>query len=72
MKPSILARFSHDPPLQRPVVASQALAVAGLSVLGRDRFGVFPLRGKLRNARRLGSCLKVCIAEAVNQAFVWI
>ena len=30
----------------------QALAVAGLSVLGRDRFGVFPLRGKLRNARR--------------------
>lgn len=27
----------------------QALAVAGLSVVGRDRFGVFPLRGKLRN-----------------------
>eukprot|EP00438_Fugacium_kawagutii_P001587 Skav221829 [mRNA] locus=scaffold885:255567:286432:+ [translate_table: standard] len=31
----------------------EALAVAGLSVLGRDRFGVFPLRGKLRNAARL-------------------
>lgn len=28
----------------------QALAVAGLSVVGRDRYGVFPLRGKLRNA----------------------
>ena len=41
MKPSI---FGCGPP--------QALAVAGLSVLGRDRFGVFPLRGKLRNARR--------------------
>ena len=31
----------------------EALAVAGLSVLGRDRYGVFPLRGKLRNVRDL-------------------
>lgn len=62
MKPSI---FGCGPP--------QALAVAGLSVLGRDRFGVFPLRGKLRNARRprqLPEGLKK--AEAVNQAFLWI
>ncbi|CAL1137289.1 unnamed protein product, partial [Cladocopium goreaui] len=33
--------------------SAKALAVAGLSVLGRDRFGVFPLRGKLRNVREL-------------------
>ncbi len=29
----------------------QALAVAGLSVVGRDLYGVFPLRGKLLNVR---------------------
>ncbi|CAJ1400545.1 unnamed protein product [Effrenium voratum] len=33
--------------------SAKALAVAGLSVVGRDRFGVFPLRGKLRNVREL-------------------
>jgi DNA topoisomerase II len=27
------------------------LAVAGLSVVGRDNYGVFPLRGKLLNVR---------------------
>jgi DNA topoisomerase II len=27
------------------------LAVAGLSVVGRDRYGVFPLKGKLLNVR---------------------
>lgn len=31
--------------------SAKALAVAGLSVLGRDKFGVFPLRGKLLNVR---------------------
>jgi len=31
--------------------SAKALAVAGLSVVGRDRFGVFPLRGKLLNVR---------------------
>src|SRR5271154_6361890 len=29
--------------------SAKALAVAGLSVLGRDKFGVFPLKGKLLN-----------------------
>jgi len=29
--------------------SAKALAVAGLSVIGRDRYGVFPLRGKLLN-----------------------
>merc|ERR1719436_174509 len=31
--------------------SAKALAVAGLSVIGRDRYGVFPLRGKLLNVR---------------------
>ncbi|KAI6238589.1 DNA topoisomerase 2 [Aphelenchoides fujianensis] len=31
--------------------SAKSLAVAGLSVLGRDKYGVFPLRGKLLNVR---------------------
>lgn len=31
--------------------SAKALAVAGLGVVGRDYFGVFPLRGKLLNVR---------------------
>ena len=31
--------------------SAKALAVAGLSIVGRDKFGVFPLRGKPRNVR---------------------
>jgi DNA topoisomerase-2 len=31
--------------------SAKSTAIAGLSVVGRDRFGVFPLRGKLINAR---------------------
>jgi len=31
--------------------SAKALAVAGLSVIGRDQYGVFPLRGKMRNVR---------------------
>ncbi|KAF8554543.1 type II DNA topoisomerase [Imleria badia] len=31
--------------------SAKALAVAGLSAVGRDNFGVFPLRGKLLNVR---------------------
>jgi DNA topoisomerase-2 len=31
--------------------SAKALAVSGLSVIGRDLFGVFPLRGKLLNVR---------------------
>merc|ERR1719203_2054908 len=31
--------------------SAKALAVAGLGVIGRDRYGVFPLRGKLLNVR---------------------
>jgi len=31
--------------------SAKALAIAGLSVVGRDKFGAFPLRGKPRNVR---------------------
>jgi DNA topoisomerase-2 len=31
--------------------SAKSLAVAGLAVVGRDNFGVFPLRGKLLNVR---------------------
>lgn len=31
--------------------SAKALAVAGLAVVGRNNFGVFPLRGKLLNVR---------------------
>lgn len=31
--------------------SAKALAVSGLDVVGRDNFGVFPLRGKLLNVR---------------------
>ncbi|KAM6498312.1 DNA topoisomerase, type IIA-like domain containing protein [Amanita muscaria] len=31
--------------------SAKALAVAGLAIVGRDNFGVFPLRGKLLNVR---------------------
>lgn len=31
--------------------SAKSLAVAGLSIVGRDKYGVFPLRGKPRNVR---------------------
>ena len=31
--------------------SAKTLAVAGLGVIGRDRYGVFPLRGKMLNVR---------------------
>lgn len=34
--------------------SAKALAVAGLEIVGRERFGVFPVRGKFLNTRDLG------------------
>ncbi|ODN94177.1 DNA topoisomerase II [Cryptococcus wingfieldii CBS 7118] len=34
--------------------SAKALAVSGLAVVGRDHYGVFPLRGKLLNVREAG------------------
>lgn len=31
--------------------SAKTLAVSGLGVVGRDKFGVFPLRGKMLNVR---------------------
>lgn len=31
--------------------SAKTLAISGLSVVGRDNYGVFPLRGKLLNVR---------------------
>lgn len=31
--------------------SAKSLAMSGLDVVGRDRYGVFPLRGKLLNVR---------------------
>ena len=33
--------------------SAKALAVAGLQVIGRDSYGVFPLRGKFINTRNI-------------------
>uniref|UniRef100_A0A7N0TUR6 DNA topoisomerase 2 n=1 Tax=Kalanchoe fedtschenkoi TaxID=63787 RepID=A0A7N0TUR6_KALFE len=35
--------------------SAKALAMAGISVVGRDHYGVFPLRGKLLNVREANS-----------------
>lgn len=35
--------------------SAKALAVSGLSVIGRDNYGVFPLRGKMLNVREASS-----------------
>ena len=35
--------------------SAKALAMAGIELVGRDRYGVFPLKGKLMNVRDAGS-----------------
>ncbi|TYZ59857.1 hypothetical protein PybrP1_005799 [[Pythium] brassicae (nom. inval.)] len=42
--------------------SAKALAVAGLAVVGRDKFGVFPLRGKFLNVR------DATVAQLANNA----
>jgi DNA topoisomerase II len=41
--------------------SAKTLAVAGVSSIGRDRFGIYPLRGKLLNVKRVGD--KKCAAN---------
>ncbi|MBW0507902.1 hypothetical protein O181_047617, partial [Austropuccinia psidii MF-1] len=43
--------------------SAKSLAVAGLSVIGRDNFGVFPLRGKLLNVREANGAQLLANAE---------
>jgi DNA topoisomerase-2 len=45
--------------------SAKAFAIAGLSIIGRDRFGVFPLKGKLLNVRDMTD-KRVCENEEIN------
>ncbi|KAK9459889.1 DNA topoisomerase [Lipomyces oligophaga] len=49
--------------------SAKALAVAGLSVVGRDYYGVYPLRGKILNVREASSdqILKNAEIQAIKQ-----
>ena len=40
--------------------SAKSLAMSGLGVIGKDKFGVFPLRGKLLNVRE-ASHKQVCV-----------
>ncbi|KAI9193271.1 DNA topoisomerase [Polychytrium aggregatum] len=46
--------------------SAKTLAVSGLSVVGRDKFGVFPLRGKLLNVRDATTAQIIANAEIQN------
>lgn len=46
--------------------SAAALAIAGLTVVGRDRYGVFPLKGKPLNVRDAASRLVAANAEVQN------
>ena len=46
--------------------SAKALAVAGLSVIGRDKYGVFPLKGKLLNVRDASNASVIGNAEVQN------
>jgi DNA topoisomerase-2 len=46
--------------------SAKALAIAGLSVIGRDCFGVFPLKGKLLNVRAASNQAVMQNAEIQN------
>lgn len=43
--------------------SAKALAVAGLSVVGRDHYGVFPLKGKLLNTRGMSAAAMMANTE---------
>jgi len=46
--------------------SAKSLVVGGLSVSGRDKFGVFPLRGKLLNVREASAAQVAANAEIQN------
>ena len=45
--------------------SAKALAISGLSVVGRDYYGVFPLRGKLMNTRSITK-KKICANAEIS------
>ena len=46
--------------------SAKSLAIAGLSVIGRDRYGVFPLKGKLLNVRDASNAAVMNSTEIQN------
>lgn len=46
--------------------SAKSLAIAGLSVIGRENYGVFPLKGKLRNVRDASNAAVMQNAEIQN------
>ncbi|KAI0978809.1 hypothetical protein GJ496_000179 [Pomphorhynchus laevis] len=46
--------------------SAKTLAVSGLGVVGRDRYGIFPLRGKLLNVREANSTQIMNNSEITN------
>ena len=46
--------------------SAKSLAIAGLSVIGRDNYGVFPLKGKLLNVRDATSAQVMKNSEIQN------
>jgi len=46
--------------------SAKSLAIAGLSVIGRDKYGVFPLKGKLLNVRDASNSSVIGNAEVQN------
>ena len=46
--------------------SAKATAVAGLGVVGRDFYGVFPLKGKLLNVREAGHAQMIKNEEIQN------
>lgn len=49
--------------------SAKTLAVAGLAVIGRDRYGVYPLRGKMLNVRE-GSHKQVIFLLITKSTFL--
>ena len=48
--------------------SAKTLAVAGLGVVGRDHYGVFPLRGKLLNVRE-SSAKQVIVCGTIKTSY---
>lgn len=46
--------------------SAKTFAISGMSVIGRDKYGVFPLRGKLLNVREATQSQLVNNAEIIN------
>lgn len=49
--------------------SAKTLAISGLGIIGRDKYGVFPLRGKLLNVREATS-KQVSITNAFQQYYL--